>query len=172
MTIEADLGDDDTVRALHAVDTRRMPRRRSQSQKRGLILGTVGVLFGIGLLAGLSYLSSRGNVELSNLGDRHFEAGDTERLAARIARDREPLVFGDASPNGSRPIYLDHDGGTPDEGWIAVLALDDGCLLEWTGAGYQDCNGVAHPRSGEGLTRFRTFVEGDTVYVDLRTVVE
>lgn len=149
-----------------------MPRRRSQSEQRAVVIALASVLLALGLLAGLSFLSGRGDVELSNLGDRDFEAGDAERLAERIAKDRGPFLFPDASPNQSRPIYVDHAGGPPTEGWVAILAVEDGCQLTYTGSGYVDCEGIAYPRDGTGLTRYQTRVDDGTVYVDLRAELE
>src|SRR5690606_17247456 len=92
VTVEPDLGDDDAVGALHAVDTRRMARRRSQSTKRALVLGTVAVLFGIALVVGISYAAGTDRVELSNLGDEDFKAGRAENLADRIREDQRPRL--------------------------------------------------------------------------------
>lgn len=137
-----------------------------------MLIALLAVVLGLVALFGLSVLSGRGDVELSNLGDRDFEAGDAERLAKRIAEDREPFLFPDASPNRSRPIYVDHAGGPVDEGWVAILAVDDGCALTYTGDGYVDCEGTEFPREGTGLTRYETRVDDGTVYVDLRSTIE
>lgn len=137
-----------------------------------MLLALAAVVLALALLGGLSILSGRGDVELSNLGDRDFEAGDAERLAERIAKDHAPLLFPDASPNQSRPIYLDHAGGPPTEGWVAILAVEDGCERTYTGNGYVDCEGRGFPREGTGLTRYATRVDDGTVYVDLREEIE
>ena len=149
-----------------------MPRRRSQSEQRAVVIALFAVVLGLVALFGLSVLSGRGDVELSNLGDRDFEAGDAERLATRIAEDREPFLFPDASPNRSRPIYVDHAGGPPTEGWVAILAVDDGCELTYTGNGYVDCEGNEFPRDGTGLTQYETRVDDGKVIVDLRSELE
>src|SRR5438445_623823 len=49
-----------------------MPRRRSQSTVRALVLGVVGVGLGLALLVGLSLAAGHGQVKLSNLGDHGF----------------------------------------------------------------------------------------------------
>lgn len=149
-----------------------MPRRRSQSQKRGLILGALGVLVGFLILGGLSYLSGRGDVDLSNLADRDFYVGDTERLAAEI-RDGGPFLVADASPNQARDVYITHGGGDLDENWRAIAAGERGCTLVWQEREFRDpCTGETYGAGGEGLTRYKTRVEDGSLYVDLRSVVE
>ena len=150
-----------------------MPRRRSQSTKRALALGSVAVLFGVALLVGLSYASGHRSVDLSNLGDRDFLVGRTDRLAHEIAR-RGPFLVPDASPNRDRPIYVTHGGTDDSTQWLAILAFAPGqsdpkCALVWGGHRFQDpCSGAAFPADGTGLTRYRTRVEGAALYVDLR----
>ena len=149
-----------------------MPRRRSQSQKRGLILGALGVLAGFALLAGLSFLSGRGDVDLSNLADRDFYVGNTERLAAEIA-DRGPFLVPDASPNRARDVYITHAGRSLDDNWRAIAAGERGCTLVWEAPVFRDpCTDETYPAGGDGLTRYETRVEGDSLYVDLRSVVD
>jgi hypothetical protein len=147
-----------------------MPRRRSQSQTRGLLLGTVAVLFGVLLLAGLSYASGRGKVDVSNLGDKDFWVGNADRLAKEVD-DRGPFLVADASPNKDRDLYIQHVGATDAEGWVAILAGSRSCPVQWTGTQFQGCDGKTYPPDGTGLTRYRIYVEGNAVYVDLRTKV-
>lgn len=145
-----------------------MPRRRSQSQTRGLLLGTVGVLVGAALLLGLSYLSGRGKVDVSNLGDKVQWVGNADRLARRVAKDG-PFILPDASPNRDRVVYVQHVGTDDHKGWHAILAVSDGCTVQWTGTAFEDCKGKTYPDTGAGLTRYKTWVDGNAVYVDLRT---
>lgn len=152
-----------------------MPRRRSQSQTRGLLLGTLAVLIGVVLLAVLSFASGSGKVDVSNLGDKDFWAGNADRLAARIAKDKRPFLIPDASPNHAKDIYLQHIGASDKEGWLAISAGPRKCSLQWDAQGLQfvdPCTGKTHPPDGGDLKRYRTYVEGNAVYVDLRTVVE
>jgi hypothetical protein len=152
-----------------------MPRRRSQSQTRGLLLGTVAVLFGVVLLAGLSIASGRGKVDVSNLGDKDFWAGNADRLAARIQKDRRPFLIPDASPNHAKDIYLQHIGATDTRGWLAISAGPRRCSLQWDEKRLQfvdPCTGATHPADGSDLTRYRTYVEGNAVFVDLRSTVK
>lgn len=145
-----------------------MARRRSQSIKRTLILGIVAVLFGIGLITALAYAAGNDKIDVSNLGDRDFWVGNADRLAKEID-DGGPFLVPDASPNKARDLYIQHLGPTDTKGWIAVLAGTRACPLQWTGDGFTDCHGATFPADGAGLTRYRTYVEGNAVYVDLRT---
>ena len=149
-----------------------MPRRRSQSQKRGLIFGAIGVLVGFLLLGGLSYLAGRGDVDLANLADRDFYVGNTERLAAEIV-DRGPFLVPDASPNQERDVYITHAGRSLDDNWRAIAAGERGCTLVWEAPVFRDpCTDERHPAGGDGLTRYETRVEDGSLYVDLRSEVE
>ena len=147
-----------------------MPRRRSQSTKRALILGAIAVALGFGLLVGLAFAAGHGTIDVSTLGDRDFWAGNADRLAARITKDDRPFLFSDVSPNHAKDIYLQHIGRIDTKGWIAIDAGPRRCSLVWTGNGFQDpCTKATHPADGADLTRYRTYVEGNAVYVDLRT---
>jgi hypothetical protein len=153
-----------------------MPRRRSQSTKRAVVLGIVAVLFGLAMIAGVAVLFGRGRIDPKNLGDRDFRVGRTDRLAREIA-DRGPFLIPDASPNHARPIYITHGGTDVSTQWLAILAFAPGetdpkCALQWRGKQYQDpCSGTAYPADGTGLTRYATRVEGAALYVDLRTTL-
>jgi hypothetical protein len=151
-----------------------MPRRRSQSQTRGLLLGTVAVLVGIVAMVGFSYAVGSGKAEVSTLGDKDFWAGNADRLAARIVKDKRPFLIPDASPNRERDIYLQHIGTSDSAGWLAISAGPRKCSLQWDPQDLQfvdPCTGATHPADGSDLTRYRTYVEGNAVYVDLRTKV-
>src|SRR5437879_4011191 len=104
-----------------------MPRRRSQSTARGLVLGVVGVVLGLGLLLGLSFAAGRGDVKLNNLGDHEFLAGRTDSLADEIRREG-PVLLPDALAK-TRDIYLQHLG----DKWFAVAAGPRTCTIQWTG---------------------------------------
>ena len=149
-----------------------MPRRRSQSQTRGLLLGTVAVLVGVVILAALSFASGKGKVDVSNLGDRIQWVGNADRLAKRVAKDG-PFIIPDASPNRNRVIYVQHVGTEDTKGWYSILAAEKGsCAVKWTGSGFEECDGTTHPADGSGLTRYKTYVDGNAVYVDVRTTVK
>ena len=145
-----------------------MPRSRSQSTKRGLILGIVGVLLGIGLVFGLSVAADQGHVDLNSLGDREFEAGPADSLAERIREDG-PVFYPDVSGGKDRDTFVQHHDGE----WYAIAAGRRACTLEWTGTGFTDpCTDEAFPPDGAGRTRYRTRVEGDDLIIDFTTEID
>lgn len=117
--------------------------------------------------------ASRGEVEI-NLGDDRFEAGDTERIANRIAQDGGlPALYPDLV-NRDRPIYVQHTGDEPDEGWVAFGAFDPddpACLVEIDREEAVLVNAcdreITYPLDGEGLRFYPTSVEDGEVIVDL-----
>ncbi|MDQ3385809.1 MAG: hypothetical protein M3503_07365 [Actinomycetota bacterium] len=137
--------------------------------------GIVAVVVGFAVLLGVSVLSSSGNVDI-RLGDERFPVGQTERLASRIAEDRRPFLFSDVSGAGTRDIYLQHLGETPEVGWLAFAAQAPGrtdrrCVLDWDLAEQElvdPCDGTRYPGDGTGLTRYPVEVVGGQLYVDLR----
>ena len=144
-----------------------MPRRRSQSTVRALVLGVVGVLLGLGLVVGLSVAAGRGDVKLKNLGDQEFRAGRTDSLGDEIAA-HGPFLLPDLSAGHTRDIYLQHLG----DKWFAIAAGPRNCTIQWTGTGFRDpCSGATYPADGAGLTRYTTRVDGVALYVDFRTKV-
>jgi hypothetical protein len=149
---------------LHGVDTRSVPRRRSQS--RAIALGVVGVVIGLGLLFGLAWAAGHGKVDVGNLGDKEQWVGNADRLAKRVAKDG-PFILPDLSPNKGRVVYLQHLGNDDDKGWSTILAGSEDCPVQWTGAGFEDCRGT-YRADGRGLTRYKTWVKRNGVYVDLR----
>ena len=147
-----------------------MPRRRSQSTRRAVVLGIGAVVLALGLLIGLAYAVGGGGIE-TNLGDRDVWAGNADRLARRIDTDG-PLILPDVSPNKKRVVFLQHLGRSDDRGWFAILAGTGACPLEWTGEAFEDsCSGTSYPADGTGLTRYRTWVKKNGVYIDLRTTI-
>lgn len=151
-----------------------MPRRRTQSQTRGLVLGTAGVLVGLLLLLGLSWAAGEDKVDLSNIADEHQKIGDAQRLASRIATDG-PFILPDLSPAKHRVVFVQHVGPAPTAGWHTILAGTKRCPVEWlpdTREFRDTCTGDLYDEDGAGLTRYRTWVQGGEVIVDLRTTVD
>ena len=138
--------------------------------------GILAVVVGFGVLLGVSVLASSGDVDI-RLGDERFPVGQTERLASRIAEDRRPFLFSDVSGSGTRDIYLQHLGETPEVGWLAFAARapgqsDRSCVLEWDLAEQElldPCDGTRYPGDGTGLTRYPVEVDEGQLYVDLRS---
>lgn len=150
-----------------------MPRRRSQP--RAVALGIVGVVLALGAMLLVSWLGSRGDVDLT-FGGEEFEVGRTERLAAEID-DRGPFLF--RNPAGvDRHVYVQHLGDDPDQGWLTVGArapeqTDESCYLEVDGDGFRDpCSGTEYPADGDGLQHYPTEVRDGRVFVDLRSTTE
>jgi len=106
----------------------------------------------------------------TNLGDDTFEVGDADRLAEAIERDGEPLAFPDLLRR-DRPIFVQHLGDDPQEGWSAFAAAVDGCPLQWDPGRevFEDtCTGDVYPRDGAGLPHYPVTVSDGDVIVDLR----
>ena len=120
--------------------------------------------------------ASRGDVEIK-LGDERFNAGDTNSISERIAEDGGlPALYPDLV-NGDRPIFVQHTGDEPDEGWVAFGAFDPDqptCLVEIDRAEMVLVNAcdpdVTYPLDGEGLRFYPTTVEGGRVIVDINEV--
>jgi len=140
-----------------------------------VVTGIVAVVVGFAVLLGLSILSSSGSVDI-RLGDERFPVGQTQRLADRIAEDRRPFLFSDVSGGGTRDIYLQHVGETPEVGWLAFAARAPGqadrrCVLDWDLAAQElvdPCSELRYPGDGSGLTRYPVEVDDGQLYVDLR----
>lgn len=140
-----------------------------------MVTGIVAVVVGFAVLLGLSILSSSGSVDI-RLGDERFPVGQTQRLADRIAEDRRPFLFSDVSGGGTRDIYLQHLGETPEVGWLAFAARAPGqadrrCVLDWDLAAQElvdPCSEQRYPGDGSGLTRYPVEVDDGQLYVDLR----
>ncbi len=140
-----------------------------------MVTGIVAVVVGFAVLLGLSILSSSGSVDI-RLGDERFPVGQTQRLADRIAEDRRPFLFSDVSGGGTRDIYLQHVGETPEVGWLAFAARAPGqadrrCVLDWDLAAQElvdPCSELRYPGDGSGLTRYPVEVDDGQLYVDLR----
>ena len=129
---------------------------------RALVLGAVAVALGLALLIGLSVAASRGDVKATGLGDQEFRAGRTDGLATQIRRDG-PVIFPQPSGGRSGDIYVQHLGGK----WYAIAAGSRSCTLQWTGTAFRDpCTKATYPPDGTGLTRFRTRIDGNLLYVD------
>src|SRR5262245_6942634 len=104
-----------------------MPRRRSQSTVRALVLGALAVVLGIGLVVGLSVAANHGDVELKGLGAREFRFR-ADQMAKAVDRDG-PRLYSDVSGGTSRDIFVQHVGGH----WYAIAAGPRTCSLTWTG---------------------------------------
>ncbi|MGH9152579.1 MAG: hypothetical protein ACRD03_09320, partial [Acidimicrobiales bacterium] len=113
------------------------------------------------------------NPEKAGLGDTVFRVGRAERLARTIADDGPFLVQDPLSAGRGRNVYVQHLGGDPDEGWLAVEARvpgDPGCAVSWDRGqeSFADCRDTGYPADGAGLTTYPAEVTDGEVSVDLR----
>ena len=144
-------------------------RRSGRTAAAGALLGVV--VSAALVLSVVRYAAQ--NPEKANLGDRVFEVGSAERLAREVD-DRGPFLFQDPLSRGrGRNLYMQHLGGDPDKGWLAVEARlpgQPGCTVTWdrARATFVDCHGTTHPEDGSGLTTYPATVEHGVVSVDLR----
>lgn len=114
------------------------------------------------------------NPEAAGLGDTVFEVGRAGRLSRTIAADGPFLVQDPLSAGRGRNLYVQHLGGDPEQGWLAVEARLPGeprCAVEWDRGddAFVDCGGGRHPADGTGLTVYPAEVAGGRVRIDLRT---
>jgi hypothetical protein len=117
--------------------------------------------------------ASRGDVEI-RLGDERFNAGRTDRQAQEIADGGGlPILYPDLVGQ-DRPIFIQHLGDDPDEGWVAFGAFDPddpSCLIlldRDAGILVNECDGsVTYPLSGEGLRQYPVSIEDGEIIVDV-----
>lgn len=142
---------------------------------RTIAFAVASLAAGVGLLFVIVWLAGSGDVQFK-LGDDVFEVGDAERFADIIDEDRQPLLF--TSLSRSRPIYVQHVGDDPEQGWSAFDARSpsdpDGCetglLWEIGNQVFRDtCMPTeTYPAGGEGLLQYDASVDAEgTLIVDL-----
>ena len=137
------------------------------SASKAVIVALAGVVGGLAIF--FLVVSIAGSTD-TKIGEDRFEVGDAENFADLIESDRQPLQFADAL-GGDRPIFVQHLGDEPDDGWLAFDAAVDGCPLRWDPSQevFEDtCTGDVYPRDGAGLPHYRVVVSDGDVIVDLR----
>ena len=110
-----------------------MPVAQSRGHAgKALAIASVSVVLILMVTFFVAQAASRGDVDIK-LGDDRFNAGGTKSIADRIAKDDGlPALYPDLV-NRDRPIFVQHTGDDPDEGWVAFGAFvpdDPGCLVE------------------------------------------
>lgn len=152
-----------------------MPVQQSRSN-RSVVLAVAGLTVGIVAVLALFVvaipsLTEEGRVEV-RLGDERFEAGPAEARADAVDRDG-PILFPDPA-GGQRPIYLQHLGPGPEDGWLAFDVRRPGqpleCTLRWdpeARAFVDPCDGTEVPGDGGGLVHYPVEVVEGQVVVDL-----
>jgi hypothetical protein len=149
--------------------------RRARTVPRAGWIGLAVVAVLIGTMGVISFLGSRGTVDV-NLGDREAGPYNATVMARQIARDG-PLLLPDASPHRTLDVYLQHLGVNPTVGWLAFSARAPGsddrrCTLTWADGAFGDpCGGGTFPADGAGLRQFTVRVAANAVYVDLGAAV-
>ncbi len=140
---------------------------------KALAIASVSVVLILVVTFFVAQAANRGDVKI-NLGDDRFDAGNTEEIASRIEReDGLPALYADLV-NRDRPIFVQHTGDAPDEGWVSFGAFDPDrptCLVEIDREAKTLVNAcdrdVTYPLDGEGLRFYPTTVEDGHVIVDI-----
>ncbi len=154
-----------------------MPIAQSQGHAgKALVIASVAIVLIAVVTIFVALAASRGDVEL-NLGDDRFNAGNTDEIAARIAKDDGlPALYADLV-NGDRPIFVQHTGDDPDTGWAAFGAFDPdnpSCIIEIDRDAkilVSSCDRTfTYPLTGDGLRAYPTTVEGGDVIVDINEI--
>lgn len=148
------------------------------AQSRGhagmaLVVASVAIILLAIITVLVALAASRGDVDI-NLGDDRFNAGQTGSIADRIDEDDGlPALYPDLV-NRDRPIFVQHAGSKPDEGWVAFGAFDPDdpkCLVEIDREAKILVNAcdrdVTYPLDGDGLRFYPTTVENGSVIVDI-----
>jgi hypothetical protein len=141
---------------------------------KALLVAGVGVVVALGVAWAVASMSAEDGGPRLQFGEPIFTAGDAERLAAAIDRDG-PASF--PALTGDRPIYLQHLGGDPEEGWLAFGAFDPDeptCLVQWSPPDevfVNQCDeSVTYPPDGDGLRQYPTAVRDGVVRVDIQGI--
>lgn len=154
-----------------------MPVAQSRGHAgKALAIAAVAIVLIAIVTVFVALAASRGDVEI-NLGDDRFNAGDTDSIAARIAKDDGlPALYADLV-RGDRPLFVQHTGADPDEGWVSFGAFDPDdptCLVEIDRDAKILVNAcdrdVTYPLDGEGLRHYPTTVEDGDVIVDINEI--
>jgi len=154
-----------------------MPVAQSQGHAgKALLIAAVAIVLIAVVTVFVAMAASRGDVEI-NLGDDRFNAGNTESIANRIAEDGGlPALYADLV-SGDRPIFVQHTGDEPDEGWVAFGAFDPDdptCVVEIDRGAMILVNScdrdITYPLDGEGLRSYPTSVEDGDVIVDINEI--
>lgn len=148
-------------------------RGRRPDRARVMVVGSLVALAIVGVLVWVVVHFASENPDQVNLGSSVFRF-NADRLAREVD-ERGPFLLKDPLNRG-REVYVQHLGGDPGSGWLAVRAYASRqsveCLLRWEGAARQfvdPCTGRRYPAGGEGLTTYPARVEDGTVVVDLRS---
>jgi hypothetical protein len=140
---------------------------------KALAIASVSVVLILVVTFFVAQAANRGDVEI-NLGDKRFNAGQTERLAKEIDDGHGlPFLYPDLVGR-DRNLFVNHLGDDPDTGWVAFGAFDPddpSCAVEIDREAeilVSACDPeLTFPLGGTGLRFYPTTVEGGRVYVDI-----
>jgi hypothetical protein len=124
--------------------------------RRATIIGIVGIILGVVMIAVVLIANNAGGDGGSTSPQRsQYDAGPAQARAARIAGDRAPIGFDDPAQN-THPIWLQHLGTDPGQGWFAFDASVNGCAVQWDRDAQQfvGCDGHRYPPDGTGLRSY------------------
>jgi hypothetical protein len=155
-----------------------MPVGRVSTRREitAVVVALGGILLAVLALVVLLRLARGGDVEV-RLGSDTFNAGRADHMADQIAEDG-PFLYSDVS-GGTRDLYVNHLGATPEAGWVAFAARSPGssreCFVRWqpeVGGFVDTCSGVAYPADGTGLEQFPVIVSDGRLTVDINRTIE
>jgi hypothetical protein len=139
---------------------------------KAVLVAAIGVVVALAAAWGISVMATSGDVQL-DFGGQIFDAGQVDRLAERIETDRAPILYGSLT-TGGRPVFVQHLGTDPQEGWLALGAFDPAepsCLVDWSiedQVFVNQCDeSVTYPPEGTGLRRYETVVRDGVLRVDV-----
>ena len=151
-----------------------MPVAQSQGHAgKALAIAAVAIVL-IGVVAAFVALAaSRGDVDIK-LGDKRFNAGQTERLAKEIEDGGGlPFLYQDLVGN-DRHLFVQHVGDDPEAGWIAFGAFDPDepdCLVLLDREDERlvnECDSsVTYPLNGKGLKQYPVSIEDGEIFIDV-----
>jgi hypothetical protein len=144
-----------------------VPVARSDPRRTTLI-GIAGVVVGVVMIVVVLAVNAGGDKAHVGSSTTEFEAGRANDLAETIAKDHYPLLVQDPA-NFTRPLWIQHTGDDPNEGWLAFDAAVEGCATQWDVGTQQfvDCAGKHYPADGTGLGRYPVGVKDGRVVVNL-----
>jgi hypothetical protein len=155
-----------------------MPVGRVSTRREitAVVMALGGILVAVVALVVLLRLARGGDVEV-RLGSDTFNAGRADHMAELIADDG-PFLYSDVS-GGTRDLYVNHLGATPETGWVAFAARSPGssreCFVRWqpeVGGFVDTCSGSSYPPDGTGLEQFPVIVSNGRLTVDINRTIE
>ena len=158
------------------------PRRPRRPRGAGFATVAAGAVIAAVLVVVLLIQLASSNKIKSHLGSPVFDAGQAKFLADQIAAPAKagrggPLLF--QALVRQKDIYLQHQGGDPNKGWLAFDAHAPGqprtCVLQWVPASSQfrdPCTTTTYPGDGTGLPHYATSVNSaGHLVVDLNVTI-